>query len=494
MTTPTTPTTQPDVDVLPTLLPGFSGTALPAWVRRRLHEGLGGVCLFARNIVDHAQLAALNAEILAANPRAVIALDEEGGDVTRLFADVGSPYPGNAVLGRVDDLALTEAVGADVGWALRRTGCTLTFAPDVDVNHDPDNPVIGVRSFGPSADLVARHGAAWTRGVQSTGVGATAKHFPGHGDTATDSHLSLPVVDRPLAGLRERELVPFVAAVEAGAVAVMTSHLLLPQVDPDAPATFSRAVCTGLLRDELGFTGVLVTDALDMAGATSPGGTPESAVRALAAGCDLLCLGNDNTDAQVEAIVVAVRGAVAEGSLAPVRVAEAVGRVHAMADALTAARASHEVPATAVPAGPADLDDEQIHATFAVSTHALDWRRRAAGDLTVVRLEDRPNIAVGVVPWGPDPAGHPEVVIRPGEALDLEALGTRPVLVLGRDVHRRPEARATVDRLRETHDVLVVDLGWASGDHAYADVATYGASRRVGRALLSWLEGRVGEG
>ncbi len=351
----------PGVDVLPTLLPGFSGTVLPDWVRQRLREGLGGVCLFARNIADHESLAALNADILAANPRAVIALDEEGGDVTRLFADVGSPYPGNAVLGRMDDLDLTAAVAADVGWALRRTGCTLTFAPDVDVNNNPDNPVIGVRSFGPRAEVVARHGAAWTRGVQGTGVGATAKHFPGHGDTATDSHLGLPVVDRSLDELRTRELVPFAAAVEAGAVAVMTSHLLLPQVDPAAPATFSRAVSTGLLRDELGFTGVLVTDALDMAGASHPGGTPESAVRALAAGCDLLCLGNDNTDEQVEAIVVAVRAAVDTGALLAARVEEAVGRVHAMADALTAARAAHPVPAV-VP--DVHLDDVDVKGTF----------------------------------------------------------------------------------------------------------------------------------
>ena len=470
--------------VLPMLLPGFSGTALPDWVRRRLQEGLGGVCLFARNIVSHDQLAALNAEILAANPRAVIALDEEGGDVTRLFADVGSPYPGNAVLGRMDDLALTEAVAAEVGWALRRTGCTLTFAPDVDVNNDPDNPVIGVRSFGPTAELVARHGAAWTRGVQSTGVGATAKHFPGHGDTATDSHLSLPVVDRSLDGLRERELLPFAAAVEAGTVAVMTSHLLLPQVDPAAPATFSRAVSTGLLRDELGFTGVLVTDALDMAGATSPGGTPESAVRALDAGCDLLCLGNDNTDDQVAAIVAAVRAAVADGSLPAARVEEAVGRVHAMADGLIAARAAQPVPEVAVGA---DLDDVDVLGTFDHSAHALDWRRRATNGYTVVRLEDRPNIAVGVVPWGPDLGDQRAVAVRPGEPLDLDALGPGPVLVLGRDVHRHPDARETVDRLRETHDVLVVDLGWPSRDHAYADVATYGASRRVGRALRAWL-------
>ncbi len=473
------------VNVLPALLPGFVGTTLPDWLRQRLHEGLGGVCLFARNIADHDQLTALNAEILAANPRAVIALDEEGGDVTRLYADVGSPWPGNAVLGRLDDPDLTAAVAADVGWALRRTGCTLTFAPDVDVNSDPDNPVIGVRSFSPDAEQAARHGAAWVRGVQGTGIGATAKHFPGHGDTVTDSHLALPVVDRSPDGLRERELVPFVAAVESGVVAVMTSHILLPQLDPDAPATFSRRIATGLLRDELGFAGVLVTDALDMAGAASPGGLPQSAVRALEAGCDLLCLGNDSTDAQVEAIVRAVEAAVADGSLPAARVDEAVGRVHAMADALTASRAEVEVPD---PPPPVPLEDERLSQTFDRYRRTFGWRERAVGGFGVVRLEDTPNVAVGVIPWGPDLVDRPEVVLHPGDPVDVTALGDLPVLVLGRDLHRHPYAREVVDRLRREHDVLVAELGWPGPGREYADVATWGGSRRVGAALRAWLE------
>ena len=294
------------------------------------------------------------------------------------------------------------------------------------------------------------------------------------------------MVDRSLDELRARELVPFAAAVEAGAVAVMTSHILLPQVDPDAPATFSHRVLTGLLREQLGFEGVLVTDALDMAGASTPGGLPESAVRALAAGCDLLCLGNDNTDEQVEAILRGVRAAVVDGSLDAGRVEEAAARVRTMADALTAARAGTTAP-TEPAAGP---DDDALVGTFDVSPTAVAWRDRAAGAFAVVRLEERPNIAVGVLPWGPDLDGHREVVLQADDRLDVEALGSGPVLVLGRDVHRHGWARATVDRLREHRDVLVVDLGWPSPDRAYADVATFGASRRVGAALRGWLEGR----
>ena len=225
-----------------TLLPGFLGTTLPEWLAARLRAGLGGVCLFGQNIASPEQLRALTGAIRAANPDAVIAIDEEGGDVTRLYYATGSPFPSNAVLGRLDDTDLTERVGRRVGEELRRAGVTLDFAPDVDINSNPDNPVIGVRSFGTSPELVARHAAAWTRGLQSAGVAAAAKHFPGHGDTATDSHLALPRVDVDADTLAGRELVPFDAAVEAGTVAVMTSHIVVPALDPHRPATLSPVV------------------------------------------------------------------------------------------------------------------------------------------------------------------------------------------------------------------------------------------------------------
>jgi beta-N-acetylhexosaminidase len=215
-----------------TLMPGLVGTELPGWLAERLQNGLGAVCLFGQNIASLAQLRRLTDAILAAKPHAVIAIDEEGGDVTRLYFSTGSPYPGNAILGRIDDVDYTEEVGRQVGWELRTAGCTLTFAPDTDVNSNPDNPVIGVRSFGTDPVRVGLHSAAWVRGLQSTGFAACPKHFPGHGDTALDSHLAMPVVDVALATLRERELVPFRAAIAAGAKAVMTSHILLPSPPP----------------------------------------------------------------------------------------------------------------------------------------------------------------------------------------------------------------------------------------------------------------------
>ncbi len=486
-------------------MPGFHGTTLPAWLERRLRDGLGGVCLFGGNIVSPQQLRALTAAIRAANPRAVIAIDEEGGDVTRLYYDRGAPFPGNAVLGRLDDTAYTEAVGRRVGEELRAAGVTLDLAPDVDINSNPDNPVIGVRSFGTAPQLVAEHGAAWTRGLQSTGVAACAKHFPGHGDTAQDSHLALPVVDLGPAALRERELLPFRAAVAAGTRTIMTSHILLPQLDARMPATFSAPIIEGLLRGELGFEGVVVTDALDMHGASGGGrGIPEAAVLALAAGCDLLCIGTDNTDAQLTEIVEAVAGAIAEGRLPEARVAEAEERVLSLADDVVAGDTS----VTHSPIADADAvaADElaRVAAAFDLSDHAREWLAEEHDRYSIVRLDTVANIAVGRAPWGPFAAAqaepeesasaaftaNPLVVMTEDDDPELVLAAQSPVLVIGKDNHRHAFARAAIDRLRaERNRVLVVDMGWPSDDRAYADLTTFGASRLVGQALLHLLAG-----
>src|SRR5438552_3144995 len=201
--------------------PGFVGVRPPDWLRRWLADGLGGVVLFARNIVDGRQVAALTAELRAERSDLIVAIDEEAGDVTRLYAHTGSPWPGNLALGEIDDLALTENVALQLGYELAACGITFDYAPDADVNSDQNNPVIGSRSFGAGPDLVARHTAAWVRGLQKAGVAACAKHFPGHGNTSVDSHLDLPVIKASRAELDLVELVPFRSAIEAGVQAIM---------------------------------------------------------------------------------------------------------------------------------------------------------------------------------------------------------------------------------------------------------------------------------
>ncbi|ANP74353.1 glycoside hydrolase family 3 protein [Cryobacterium arcticum] len=484
-----------------TLMPGFVGTELPGWLAERLRDGLGAVCLFGQNIVSTGQLRALTDAIRAANPLAVIAIDEEGGDVTRLYFSSGSPYPGNAILGRIDDVGYTEEVARQVGWELRKVGCTVTFAPDADVNSNPLNPVIGVRSFGADPATTARHTAAWVRGVQSTGVAACPKHFPGHGDTALDSHLAMPVVDVPLATLRERELVPFQAAIAAGAKTIMTSHILLPRIDPENPATLSPGVLGGLLRDELGFGGVIVSDALDMTGASGTLGVPGAAAAALAAGCDLLCLGTENTAEQLDRIEAAVLAAVETGRLSGDRLAEAANRVRGLAAGLLEEARQVQLPDAALTAAEPAFDTARITASFAVNAQARRWLAAAAPSVTVVRIDTESNIAVGGAPWGPfsevlvDPGSRPAAFWQAGPLTRASAQSSAPepaagipVLVIGKDNHRHPFACDLIDLLRtQRDDVLVIDMGWPSDDLAYADIATFGASRLVGRALLELL-------
>ncbi len=464
------------------LLPGFDGPILPEWLDRRLRAGLAGVCLFGANIVSREQVAELVAAIRAANPRAIIAIDEEGGDVTRLHYDVGSPYPGNAVLGRLDDEALTEHVARAVGWELRRFGIDLDLAPDADINSNPDNPVIGTRSFGADAGLVARHTAAWVRGLQSTGVAASVKHFPGHGDTAQDSHLALPVVSADLETLHRRELAPFVAAVEAGVRSVMSSHILLPALDAERPATLSPRVLTGLLRDELGFDGVIVSDALDMAGASAGRGIPVAAALALAAGCDLLCLGTNGTEQQLDDIEAAVVAALASGQLEPARLADAARRVAALADESAALAAARPVSPVDSGAGSPVVEGGMLRS-------AIEARPgiRIAQDRELIVLATTANIAVGTAPWGPAAAGATVRVVHEGEPIETRA-GAQPVLI-GQGNHRHDWVRAAIATVRSEHpEAVVVEMGWPSPDRAHADIVTWGASRAMGEALLAWLQ------
>jgi beta-N-acetylhexosaminidase len=391
-----------------------------------------------------------------------------------------------------------------VGWELRLAGCNLNFAPDVDINSNADNPVIGVRSFGSTPEVVAEHSAAWTRGLQSAGIAVSAKHFPGHGDTAQDSHLAMPVVDLTIEELRQRELKPFAAVIAAGARTIMTSHILLPQIDAEHPATLSAAVLQGLLREELGFDGVIVSDALDMKGASGEVGIPEAAVLALAAGCDLLCIGTENTDAQLADIEARILDAIGSQRLDAGRVSEASGRVLDLAAQLAAERAEIAIPDYVTAEAEPRLELDRAIAAFDVTEAARAWVSANTGPCSVVRIDTIANIAVGVAPWGPfsevdaDPdsaaakrfAANPIVVFTEGDDPDLVLAAKSPVLVIGKDNHRHAFAREAIDRLRAERDaVLVVDMGWPSDDRSYADIATFGASRLIGRALMHYLSG-----
>ncbi|WP_033823002.1 glycoside hydrolase family 3 N-terminal domain-containing protein, partial [Kitasatospora sp. MBT63] len=313
------------------LLPAYAGRTPADWILRAADEGLAGVALFGTNLLD--ARGPLREDITdrlrAVRPDLLIALDEEGGDVTRLDYLTGSAYPGNHALGTVDDPELTTLVAAAIAADLAAAGVNLCLAPCADVNSRPDNPIIGVRSFGAEPALVARHTAAFVAGLQRHGIAATLKHFPGHGDTRTDSHTALPDVDRDRDQLAALDLPPFAAGIAAGAKLVMTGHIRLPRID-QLPATFSHSVLTGLLREELGFDGVIVTDALDMAPIVDRWGFGGAAAAALAAGADLVLLGSPDAEKLLPEIHHEVELALREGRLTEQRLAEAAARVAAL--------------------------------------------------------------------------------------------------------------------------------------------------------------------
>lgn len=290
------------------LVVGLAGTELTASEQRALAAGKrAGVVLFRRNIAaSMGDVAALNAAVLEAAPvdlPPLIAVDQEGGRVMRL----GLPavqLPPMRTLGGLNDVALVRRLAEAQARELAALGFTMTFSPVADVHTHDENPIIGDRAFASSPEAVAAMASAFAEGLKRGGVLSCAKHFPGHGDTTVDSHLALPRVDRALADLERLELAPFRALAQDQRVdAMMTAHVVYPALDAAQPATLSHAICTRLLRETMGFEGVLFSDDLEMKALTMP--IAEAAVRAVAAGCDvlLLCSREGAADEAHEALI-----------------------------------------------------------------------------------------------------------------------------------------------------------------------------------------------
>jgi beta-N-acetylhexosaminidase len=309
------------------LIAGFDGQQLPVELKAMAREfSLGGVILFARNVAEPEQVAELcyEAARLVPDLPAWVSVDQEGGRVARLKSPF-TEWPPMATLGRSGDEKLAERFAHALAAELKAVGISLDYAPVLDVHTNPKNPVIGDRALAERANEVARLGAAIIRGLQSEGIAACGKHFPGHGDTSTDSHLELPLVEHPIERLREVEFVPFRAAVEAQVATIMTAHVFMPALDEQRPATLSRRIVSGLLRDELKYDGVILSDDLEMKAVANAYPVPAAAALAIEAGCDgvLICSGSYDTQAAaLEAIVHAVE----EGQLSLGRVEDALAR------------------------------------------------------------------------------------------------------------------------------------------------------------------------
>ncbi|WP_410497653.1 beta-N-acetylhexosaminidase [Chitinibacter sp. S2-10] len=322
------------------VMAGFDGFVPNAHIESLIREQrIGGVILFRRNIESPAQVAALCRRLQEINAEVsdlplLIGIDQEGGMVMRIEDGVtplpsamayASGYASHAVPGcSPADCEQLHRVGAD---ELRQMGININFAPCLDINNNRANPVIGVRSFGENAATVTVYGLAAMRGIQSVGIAATVKHFPGHGDTASDSHYALPLIAHDRPRLDAVELTPFKAAIAAGVDAIMTAHVVFPAIEPDRtiPATLSRKVLTGLLREELGFDGLIITDCLEMDAIAGGVGSEQGAVQAIAAGADIALV--SHTASRQRGAVAALLNAVNQGYIAVEQLEKSIQRI-----------------------------------------------------------------------------------------------------------------------------------------------------------------------
>ncbi len=466
---------------------------------------VGGVCYFPTRPEgdDVGDVAALLTELDGAvggtGIRPVVAVDQEGGTVARLRRGVTS-VPGAMALAATGDPASAEQAAAIIGAELRAVGFHHDYAPDADVNSNPANPVIGVRSFGSDPEQVARYVTAAVRGLRGAGLAATVKHFPGHGDTATDSHLELPSVSRGRADWAAVDLVPFVAAIEAGVDAVMSAHVSVPAADPSGdPATASAPIMTGVLRDELGFGGVVVTDALDMAGARKSYGDGEIAVRALLAGADQLLM-----PADLDVAVAAVRAAVESGRVPMRRLDEAVARILTLKDRLgLLTGAGPQVPGRSDPAGHAAIALDLAHRAVTVLGDR-DWRPPSSGRVALIGclagIEDAllpvlrsAGAEVSIMDCGSDPTDV--ALAAPLRA----AAGADVTVVVTRGAVRWPGQRALLAALGAAgHRYVLIalrepyDAGLAP--NATTRILTYGDNAVQRVALVDVLSGTARPG
>jgi beta-N-acetylhexosaminidase len=459
-----------------------AGTA--AFIRA---NAIRGACLFRQNMTDAAQLTRFNAGLLEAmGSKALIALDQEGGAVVRsLWVP---PPPSAMALGAADDTALAKEVGAAVARAVKAMGFNWNFAPVLDLNNNPLNPVIAERSFGADPVRAAELAMAWMDGSELEGVACCVKHFPGHGDTHVDSHRDLPLVDKPLADLERFEFAPFRAAAPH-APAVMTAHIVYPALDPHNPATMSRAILTDLLRDRMGYEGVIITDGMDMHAIAHRYSAGQAAVNALVAGADMvMAIGSRETQ---EETLEAIAAAIADGRLTMQAVQARLERLDKLAQAHPAGSTPYVTEA----------EDRALMARAwrrALTTRGAAQRPAPGSKLRLVARQD-------VVSDGVSEAGVPAaniaaslgklyevelVTFADPETFDWSALPQDGrFTVLASTSRRRYGPRARESWRPDLH--LALWNPYQALDFAAPALMTYGFAPPALEAVNAWLAGEI---
>ncbi|MET9812787.1 glycoside hydrolase family 3 N-terminal domain-containing protein [Streptomyces sp. NPDC006386] len=468
------------------LVAGFAGTAtVPDTLKRLIDRGLGGVILFTRNVRDAQQVRQLTDTLRALRPDLIVAIDNEGGGIGHLVGAGAPEVPGSYALGVADDPALTARCADALAGHLATLGITASYAPVADLQHHPRNPIVRTRSFGAEPALAARHLRAWIAATERRGVASCAKHFPGHGGTETDSHHDVAVDPRPYDELRA-DLEPFRAAVGAGVPMIMSAHVVFPALDPERPATLSRRILGDLLRHELDFDGVLVSDALEMKAIADRYGEAAGARIALAAGADQVIVAVPELETTL-ACRDAVLDALRSGVLAEERVREAAGRVRRLAERYAApagtvdgwdAGAGLEAARRAVRSRPVPPAVRGAHVVdlFPPPHPALNWGGEDL--LTEVRALDPTATGTAVTGEPAEPAAVAEEILR--------ASGAAPLVVATCDAGLHPwqeQLRAAL--LARRPDAVTVDTGLPEG----GALCSYGRGRANLRAVAEVLAG-----
>jgi beta-N-acetylhexosaminidase len=289
---------------------------------------IGGFILFKKNIRDSEQMLELLNSLKRSNlvneTPLFLSIDEEGGRVSR-FPDEFLKFPTNQKLGKLNDSSLSYKVGSTIGEELKAFGFNMDFAPVLDINSNPKNPVIGDRSFGNNANIVTKLGIQTMKGLQDQNIISAVKHFPGHGDTSVDSHKGLPIVNNDLYRLESFELKPFAAAIENNADMVMVAHILLPKIDNKNPASFSKTIISDILRTDMGYDGVVITDDFTMGAIVKNYDIGNAAVKSVQAGSDIVLVCHDLV--KEEAVIMALQNAVKKGSISLERLDQSVYRI-----------------------------------------------------------------------------------------------------------------------------------------------------------------------
>jgi beta-N-acetylhexosaminidase len=466
-----------DTAILKTFSPGFGGPSIPEWLKPWLENGLGSVTLFASNTPNFETAHNLIADLRSYNPEILIAIDEEGGDVTRLFVREGSKYPTPALLGQCDDEDLTYRSYNSMGAVLRNLGIDISYAPVADVVAVEDNPIVGVRSFGMNTDVVSRHVKQAVRGLQDAGVSACIKHFPGHGAVIEDSHHDLPFIKMALNDYESAHIAPFKDAIEAGADAIMIGHLVAEAIDPHHPASLSSKAIRDYLRNKLKFEGLVVTDALDMGAIGGPSKIHESALNALLAGADLLCFSGMGDQSQfVLSSFDWIKAAVENDDL-PL---EYLDNSLKIATQLREKRINKSAP-TAV------IDFSELIKGFEISG-VVDL---PVGPVNLVEIGTKPTIAAGDVSWGMHRELRAVGISCEIHASDAESLSSKKLVVAFRDAYRDEPLLATLNRLYERFpDAIFLDMGWPTREFSPQNlIRTFGSSAVISMAAARRIRG-----